>query len=410
MNAIFIGFGLLTAALYAVYSRGERSALNAITGMTVLKCITEFGLEPIACNLGIFDYRPWTFFQLYLASFVAYAALVAGALRSRRRGRVIARTHEVPAFMAWTCLLLAFLLYLPIFIEFRSSLLDPRYIYEQTRTGYGIQFFGSALLSNCSLVLFLLSRRRFHLPFLVLLIGFTLSKGSKGQVLTDILIYAIWAVYVLRRRYDFRRTLAGAAAVSAILAGVFVLNYRGEIGSLVLTVASYSDYNRNAALILEDRSAPLYYGRLSFENVVYSKIPRALWADKPKDFGEFILAENYFPDLFALDQGAPSFGIGVYFADFGSFAYLAIAAVYFFTGRMLRHFIRSCERRPKVFSFMMLLFFADVTLIPVGVGYFLLEHLLLAAIVQQLVVAFGRERAIRGRLLPRSEPRHASVG
>lgn len=397
MNWLFISFFLPTLALYVHYSRREGSYINALTGLTLLKCITEFALEPVAYNLEVFDYSAGTFFQLYLASFIGYAMLIIGARRTKTYSDTVARPCVVPAPMPWIFLGLAFLLYLPIFIEFQDSLLDPRYIYEQTRTGYGVQFFGSALLTNLALILFLLSKRRFHFIFIVLLIGFTLSKGSKGQILTDILIYAIWAVYVLRKHFDIKHTLAWAVLVSSILAGIFVLNYRGEIDSLVLTVASYSDYNRNASLILEDSDTQIYYGQLSYENIVYSKIPRALWADKPKNFGAFLLAETYLPLLFELDQGAPSFGIGIYFADFGVLAYLFIAGVHFFTGRMLRYFTGSCERRTSVFSFTMLLFFADVALLPVGAGYFLIEHLLLAAGLQKLVEMFENRSPVIAR-------------
>lgn len=391
MNWIFVGFFLPTLTLYVHYSRNEGSYLNALTGPTLLKCATEFALEPISYNLEVFEYSPGTFFQIYLASFIGYAMLILGALRKAPPSDTITPPSTVPAIIPWIFLGLAFLLYLPILIEFKDSLLDPRYIYEQTRTGYGIQFFGSALLTNCALLLFLLSARRFHFIFIVLLIGFTLLKGSKGQILTGVLIYVIWAVYVLRKRFDVKRTIVGAALVSTMLAGSFVLNYRGEIDSLVLTVASYSDYNRNASMILEDQGAPIYYGQLNFENIIYSKIPRALWPDKPKNFGAFLLAETYYPFLFELDQGAPSFGIGIYFADFGTLAYFFIAGANFFTGRMLRYFTTLCERHASVFSFIMLLFFADVTLLPVGVGYFLFEYLLLAACLQKLVFMFENQ-------------------
>jgi hypothetical protein len=397
MNWIFIGFFLPTLALYVHYSRREGSFLNTLTGLTLLKCVTEFVLEPVAYSLDVFNYTTASFFQLYLASFIGYSMLVLGARRSQTRTPVGNVRVVVPAILPWIFLGLAVLLYLPIFIEFRDFLLDPRYIYEQTRTGYGIQFFGSALLTNCALILFLLSTRRFHVPFIVLLIVFTMSKGSKGQLLTDILIYAIWAVYVLRKRFDVKRTIVGIVLVSTALAGAFVLNFRGQIDSLVLTMAGYSDYNRNATLILEDQNAPTYYGRLSFENVFYSKIPRALWPDKPKNFGAFSLAETYMPRLFELDQGAPSFGIGIYFADFGMLAYLFIGVVNFVSGRMLRYFIRLCERQASVFSFTMVLFCSDVMLLPVGVGYFLLEHLLLAAVLQKIVDMFGKHTGVPAR-------------
>lgn len=393
MNWIFGAFFFATMALYVIYARREGSYLNSITGFTLLKCVTEFVLEPLVYNLNIFEYNTSTYFQIYFATFVAYAALVLGALRSRKSITCGRPRDIVPAPMPWLLLAAAFVLYLPIFIEFKDSLLDPRYIYEQTRTGYGIQFFGSALLTNCALILFLLSKRRYHFLFIILLIGFTLSKGSKGQVLTDILIYVVWSIYVLGKRFGIRKTLFASIGLSVFLSAVFVLNFRGEIDSLPLTIASYSDYNRNAALIIEDRNAPLYYGRLCFEDFVFSKIPRVLWENKPKDFGSFLLAENYFPQLFAMDQGAPSFGIGVYFADFGSMAYLVIFLIYFSSGRLLRYFIRLCERDRSVFSFVMTLFCAGVTLLPVGVGYFLLEHLALAWLLQRVVSFLNRKGA-----------------
>lgn len=401
MNWIFIGFFLPTFALYVYYSRREGSYLNALTGLTFLKCCTEFALEPIAFNLGIFDYRVTTFFQLYLASFVAFAALIFGARRLKCRQPAILHQNIVPTLMPWIFFVLAILVYLPILIEFRDSIFNPRYIYEKTRTGYGAQFFGSALLANCSLILFLLSKRRFHFFFTLLLISFTLLKGSKGQLLTIILIYGIWSVYVLRKRFDVKRTLTLVVVVSAIMSAVFVFNFRGQIDSLLITMAGYSDYNRNASLILEDQGGKIYFGRLSFENFAYSKIPRSLWTEKPKNYGAFFLAENYFPKLFEIDSGAPSFGIGIYFADFGVLAYCFIAGVYYFTGRMLRHFIQSFESRASVLSFIMVLFFADISILPVGVGYFILEYLTLATLLQKLVIGF--------RMSPRDVSRQKNI-
>lgn len=385
MNFIFLFFFILTAALYIDYSRRERSYMNALTWLTLLKCITEFVLEPIIYNSDIFDYSVDSFFYIYLASFLAYAFLIFGARRSKILEVNACPSLVVRTIVPWVFLGLSILLYLPIFIEFKDYLLDPRYIYEQTRTGYGIQFFGSAFLTSCSLVLFLLSNRRFHFIYIFIVIFFTISKGSKGQILTIMQIYGIWAVYILRKRFDFKRTLVGVILVSLVMVVAFVVNFRGEIDSLALTVANYSDYNRNASLILDDKSADVYYGRLGFENFIFSKIPRVIWADKPKNFGSFYLSEFYFPRIFDLDQGAPSFGIGVYFADFGFFAFFVIPIIYFFTGKFLKHFILSCERNVTVFSFVMLLFFADVNLLPAGVGYFLLEHLLIAYVLQKIV-------------------------
>lgn len=392
---IFIGFGVATLIAYSWYSRGERSYLNAMTVATALKLIVEFGLEPISYEIGIFDYRPSTFLQIYLASYLAYIGMLVGAKRNisiidqRRKFSPI-----VGDLIPWVFLAGSFLLYVPIFIEFRDHILDPRYIYEQTRTGYGLQYFGSGLLMNCSLVLYLLSARRFHAIYIFSFLLVALSKGSKGQVLVGLMIYIIWAVYVLGRRFSLARTLVGASVAVGAMGLLFALNYRGEIESLVLTVAGYSDYNRNASLIIEDPKPEVYWGRLSFENVVYSKVPRAIWPSKPKNFGSFYLAEEYFPRLFEMDQGAPSFGIGTYFADFGTFAYVVVFLVNYLSGILLRYFAQRCDRSPSVMSFMMLLFFSDVVLIQAGVGYFVVETFILAILLELIVR--GSPKFVRG--------------
>lgn len=385
MNWIFIGFSIPTLLLYVGYSRQERTYLNALTGPTALKFAIEFALEPIAYNLGIFNYNVQNFFQLYLASFIAYLFFVLGAIPRRKRKLGQVKSVFVPKQVPWLFLLFAVLLFVPVLVEFRDSLLDPRYIYEKTRTGYGIQFFGSAIFANISLVLFLLSNRRYHWLFLVLLICFTLLKGSKGQLLTIMLIYAVWAVYVRKIRFDVKSSLTAVALVACIIVGAFTLSFRGEIESLILSVAGYSDYNRNASLVLADKGAVFEGGRLSFEDFVYSKVPRSVWPEKPKNFGAFFLAEKYYPEWFMLEQGAPSFGIGIYFADFGFFAFPIIAFVNLLNGFLLRYFIMHSQHKITVTNFIMILFFSGAVLMPVGAGYFLIEHLILAVILQKVV-------------------------
>ena len=66
--------------------------------------------------------------------------------------------------------------------------------------------------------------------------------------------------------------------------------------------------SKNESLVIDDKNMSLMFGKMMFEEFFVSKIPRVFYQNKPKDFGQFYLAEKYYPDRFDMDTGSPSFG------------------------------------------------------------------------------------------------------
>jgi hypothetical protein len=277
----------------------------------------------------------------------------------------------------WILLAAAFFLYLPVLIEFRELLLAPREIYMRTRTGYGLNFFGSSAMIYLAFITYLFKKNKsFAGGFLLCGICMVLIylHGSKGQILGLVEIFIVYRVYILRRAVTIASAVASIAAVTLVCSISFAL-FGGltDITELALSMASYSDYTRNAMLVIDDPRGQLYWGRLTVEDEVYSRVPRMIMPNKPKDFGEFKLASTYYPAWFQGDTGSPAFGIGVQYADFGVFAILLISLWSVLQGWLAGLLVTSLKSRPEPGRFVVLLFFSGITVIPLGDGYLLPE-------------------------------------
>jgi hypothetical protein len=401
MSLMFLFFGVATAALYIFYSRKVGSFVNAITIYTGLKFAIEFVLEPISYALRMFVYDFHSMATINLLSFLGYAAFVTGLLLIRQADNPPRRTY-FPRYLivSWIVLGLAWLLYMPVLIEFSYLLSDPRRIYELTRTGYGLNTFGSALLSFIAYAIFLMSSRRYGLLFYVALFGLIYFKGTKGQFFIIASIFVISKVYFEGFKYSLTKSAIYITAFAGLAISIFTINYRGEVENIILTMAGYSDYNRNGALVVQDKSFSSYEGKLSFEMLWVPKVPRAIWPNKPKSFGEFRLAEQYFPSWFALDQGAPSFGIGFYFADFGMFSFLVVPVIQLLCGLGLAYCLNKMITAPGIFWFVMSIYLSGGNLLAAGSGNFLIEHAVIGAALAGLFAFLGLGR--------RDDPGHRS--
>jgi hypothetical protein len=285
----------------------------------------------------------------------------------------------------WILLASSVLLYLPVLIEFRDLLLTPREIYMQTRTGYGINFFGSAVMMFLAFVTYLFKKRKSYAGG-CLLCGICATliflHGTKGEVLGLIEIFILYRVYILRRRVSVASAVASIAAMAIVGTLWFaLLGGLTDFGELAVSMSAYSDYTRNAMLVIDDPKGQLYWGRLTMEDEVYSRIPRIIMPNKPKDFGGFKLASIYYPEWFQGDAGSPSFGMGEQYADFGVFAIVFISLWSALSGWVVALLIASLKQRPEPGRFLVLLFFSGVGIIPVGDGYLLPETIMLGAML-----------------------------
>lgn len=343
--------------------------------------VLEFGTQNTAYAY-VLSYACYAAYTTALA--LAYTKIRMPAFRLPRAGNAAAGRSRLPAYLM---LAVAVGLYLPVLIKFRSQLTDPRSIYVETRNGYGVYFFLSLMFAYLALVLLLFSRRirKIELSvFICVCMGFVWLQGSKGHLLGFIFILALYWVYVKGRRVSFPKFVLVTVGMAAFGIGLFLVTSPGLILQAgVEGLSSYSGYTRNGMLVIDSGMGP-FYGRLTLENQVYARIPRALDPDKPHDFGDFYLAEHFFPDIYVLGSGAPAFGNGAWFADFGTMALPLLLLSGFLSGLMLKMFMASLRRYRTPGDFIMVLFAAGTPLIPLTSTFLLPESLLLAIIANGL--------------------------
>lgn len=283
--------------------------------------------------------------------------------------------------------LMGVLVYAPVLIEFREFIFDPREIYIRTRTGYGLYFFISSFLSIVSFIVFLFSKRTKPWVFILFFLAntiFLFLHGSKGQVLTLLMITAIYFSYVkgIRIRLGKFALITGISAT--LIIGLFLLTTSYQYDNVLKLMVGYSDYNRNGMMVM-DNQKEFYYGRLTFESNFFSRIPRAILPNKPKDYGMFKLASIYFPLWFDADTGSPAFGLGVQYADFGYFAIFYLSIWGLATGWLMKAFMNRLKTFKTPGDFIMVVFLAGIVLIPLGDGYLLPEHLIIAFLINVLL-------------------------
>jgi O-antigen polymerase len=160
-------------------------------------------------------------------------------------------------------------------------------------------------------------------------------------------------------------------------------------------ISKYSDYTRNAMLVI-DSHYPLQHGRLTIDSNMLGIVPRQLMPGKPKNFGTFALAEEFYPEWFDSDRGSPAFGVGLQFADFGLLAipYLGLMAA--LKGWLARIFVNRLKLTKHPADFFMVVFLADISVFPIGVGW-LLPEAVLVCFVLRWASTVGAAKAYRER-------------
>jgi oligosaccharide repeat unit polymerase len=280
--------------------------------------------------------------------------------------------------------LISLLLYYPILAEFNGSIFDPRAIYIATRTGFGINYFLSMTAAYIFLILVLFHKNinmKLKLMALVIVIVWAYLHGSKGQIISSLFIFMLWFFTVENNKVNLKKfvLISILIFIFGMVAFVSMLNSI-DIFEVIPLIAGYSDYSRNAIMLIEDERSTSY-GRLLLEENIYSRIPRFIFENKPKDFGVFELAKEYFPTAYNDDQGVPSFGVGIFYADFSFFAipFLVLANIIGGTLAKIFHDRLKVYRNPL--DFIVYVFMCGVTLIPLGAGYLLPEHLMMSILI-----------------------------
>jgi hypothetical protein len=392
MIAIFSIFGTAALLVYLYASLREGTYINAMTPFAAFYFATSFVFEPFSFAFNSnYEYDVAAFAFVYCCDFAYFFALAAAYLATIQGSRALnaqqpfMRPGSDLGWLAWLFLLGAIVTFIPVALQFRELVFsNPRELYAQTRSGFGQYLFVSAMLLNLAVICYLFSSKRGSLLFIPCAIVLALLKGSKTSALIVVEIYAMYAIYARGLRVGLAKFVASMAVLAVIIGGLFVFTFKGvDATNLFAAISGYSDYNRNAALTVTDPVGP-YYGRLTVENFVYARVPRFVFPDKPKDFGTFLLAEHYFPDAFSLGAGAPAFGAGVYIADFGSVTPLFMLILGALSGYLLGLCIRWMRRGGGIAAFITMLYLANVSLIPIPMGFLGIEHLLLGLLVARL--------------------------
>jgi hypothetical protein len=274
---------------------------------------------------------------------------------------------------------------LPILLKFRELINNPREIYVATRGGYGHFYFLSLLFLYIGLIISFFSFKKFKL-IIVFLIYLILAylHGSKGAMIWGILSYFVFNVYYNNNLFSFKKAVFYFLSFSFLMLFVFHLTLRGvdNIKLLLVVMSKYSDYTRNAAELINNYNLyfrDYFYGVITLEDNIYSRIPRVLFPDKPRVFGTFHLPAAVFPEWFSKNIGDASFGlVGNVFADYGYFAVFYLFLLALFKGIALSWLKTNFYKSKSIFYFILMLFIAGLGFIPLGVGYLIFEHIVIA--------------------------------
>jgi hypothetical protein len=110
------------------------------------------------------------------------------------------------------------------------------------------------------------------------------------------------------------------------------------------------------------------------------------------------------------DAGAPDFGIGVQYADFGALAIVYLAIFAMLRGWLARIFVDRLRKSRHPADFFLVAFFAEISLFPVGgVGWLLPEALVVAAFLC-FVSRVGADNVYRERIVPKAHFVSQSLG
>ncbi len=392
IGVMIFGF-LCTIIPFILVSIKEKSYLNILFPSLLFSVPINYILEPGYLYLtGELSGSVYAYCYIYLCE-AATSICFAWAYLKTSSTKQLKLPYNTPnlnsSFWAYLFLIVGFLLYLPVLIEFRDYIFTPRRIYELTRTGYGIYFFASTFFCNVALVLALFSKRlNFIQKTLFCTIIFVLAylHGSKGQILVGFVVILLYNVYIREYLINIKKFIVIALLSFSFGCLLFYLTLSRESNNFLLSVIGYSDYNRNAIMII-DNEKQLSYGKIAIEKALLSRVPRALYPEKPIIFGAFRLADKYYPASMDLNQGVPAFGIGEQYADFGDFSIIYLCVWAIFNGLISKIFVNRLKKYYTPGDFIIVLSLAGINAFPLGTVYLLFEHVLLGIALNWLLMS-----------------------
>ncbi|MGM9476204.1 hypothetical protein ACS5PU_07230 [Pedobacter sp. GSP4] len=381
---------IIHIACYFYVIKNEKNYINVFFPFMLSVIPVNFIFEPLWLYYFGTAGTTFAYFYVYFCSNITIFMMVLGYIKFPKNlilALPFSYLRPKPRILSYLLITIAAIVYLPVLIEFKEFIFEPREIYTRTRTGYGLYFFVSSFLAMIGFVLLLFSKNLKRSNIIAITIFeaiFLFLHGSKGQVLILLLILAIYFTYVKNWKVNIRKMVIMLASAGGLVISLFILTTSYEYDNIFKVMLGYSDYNRNAMIVV-DKDDSNFNGQITYESNFYSRIPRALMPNKPKDYGVFKLAKKYFPEWYYADTGSPAFGYGIQYADFGVFAFFYLAFWGALTGVLLKIFINRLQRFKTPGDFIVVVFLAGIVLIPLGDGYLLPEHLITALIVNMLL-------------------------
>lgn len=389
--SVLIALGVVQLFFYGKFSQKIGSYFNVITPYFVLSFIKNIIVEILYISNFGGEGGLLSFHLVAAGNSLEIVAIVVGFMMFRGKdAKVFVGVGSGYKFFSIILFVVAIILFLPVYAQFGNSIfLDSRSVYMETRTGYGVNYFFYIFLLKLSFIfsLFWLGRSLFRQILLLVFYGaLGVITGSKAAVLIFVVILFVYRYCSQNSKKYGLESFALVMAAGFVVMGLAVVLLKPsqsdvELEDMVSALAVYADYNRNAQVVIDD-NRPLEFGKIIFEDYVISKVPRFLYPDKPKDFGSFSLAAEYFPQWFMEDTGSPSFGVGALYADFGSLFLVWIAISSAIQGWILGYCVYQFNRNKNPYWFVFMLSFAGFSLLTAGVGSFIFEVFAVMAIIR----------------------------
>src|SRR5580765_732413 len=141
-DMVILASFLLSIGAYLWLSRREGTYFNLLVPSLVVSAPASYVFPWLYSHLFGVEATKYSFLYVYVALAAENIAFVYGyTLAKERLVRLPFRFAYCKfTFLSFASLSVGLLLYVPVLIEFREFLLDPRQIYAQTRTGFGVQF------------------------------------------------------------------------------------------------------------------------------------------------------------------------------------------------------------------------------------------------------------------------------
>ena len=385
-NIVMLASLLVSVCAYVVVSKREGSYVTILTPSFIISVPAYYLLPLVYANWFGTEASPYA--HIYVYATLAVESLVFAYFYTRPRTPVLrlpfAYAHNNFGWLTFAFLAVAVLLYAPVLLQFSDYLLDPRKIYAQTRTGFGVNFYISSSLAYLAVILILFSKRSSAVKAVVVLVSALILSlhGSKGQVLSLLFLIILFEIYVKRRKLKLMPALMVCAGLTLVGAALFAATMvLGSPLEALESISQYSDYTRNAMLVI-DSNIPRQFGRLTLESNTVSLIPRVLMPSKPKNFGPMYLDEQFYPEAVDEDAGSPAFGMGLQYADFGALAIVYLAFFAALRGWLAHIFVKRLKLTRHPADFIVVAFLADITLFPIGAGWLLPETIIVAILIR----------------------------